>query len=164
MNMPLNIDWQQILLHLLNFVILAGGLYLLLYKPVRDFMEKRTEYFRSMEQDARQKTASAGKLKAEYEAQLQRAGEEAEQQRLAAKKKSEEACAGELQAAQRQAEKIVSDARQQAERERARILAEAQREIVDMAAMATEKLLMEKTAASAYDQFLDAAKEEAQHA
>ena len=29
MNIPLNIDWQQILLHLLNFVILAGGLYLL---------------------------------------------------------------------------------------------------------------------------------------
>ena len=24
-NIPLNIDWQQILLHLLNFAILAGG-------------------------------------------------------------------------------------------------------------------------------------------
>ncbi len=32
MNIPLNIDWQQILLHLLNFVILAGGLYFLLYQ------------------------------------------------------------------------------------------------------------------------------------
>ena len=41
MNIPLNIDWQQILLHLLNFVILAGGLYLLLYKPVKTVMEKR---------------------------------------------------------------------------------------------------------------------------
>ena len=25
MNIPLNIDWQQILLHLFNFSILAGG-------------------------------------------------------------------------------------------------------------------------------------------
>lgn len=32
MNIPLNIDWQQILLHLFNFAILAGGLYLLLYR------------------------------------------------------------------------------------------------------------------------------------
>ena len=32
--MPLNIDWQQILLHLLNFAILFAGLWLLLYKPV----------------------------------------------------------------------------------------------------------------------------------
>ena len=39
--MPLNIDWQQILLHLLNFLILATGLTLLLYKPVKRFMKKR---------------------------------------------------------------------------------------------------------------------------
>ena len=41
MNIPLNIDWQQILLHVLNFVILFGGLYFLLYKPVKNFMAKR---------------------------------------------------------------------------------------------------------------------------
>lgn len=40
MNVPLNIDWQQILLHLLNFMILFGILYFFLYKPVKDFMEK----------------------------------------------------------------------------------------------------------------------------
>ena len=56
MNIPLNIDWQQILLHLLNFVILAGGLYLLLYKPVKAFMEKRQQYYQ--EQDAK---AAGGK-------------------------------------------------------------------------------------------------------
>ena len=36
MNIPLNIDWQQILLHLFNFVILAGGLYFILYKPTQN--------------------------------------------------------------------------------------------------------------------------------
>ena len=41
MNIPLNIDWQQILLHFFNFSILVGGLYLLLFKPVKRFMEKR---------------------------------------------------------------------------------------------------------------------------
>ena len=33
--LPLNIDIQQILLHMLNFVILAGGLYFILYAPVK---------------------------------------------------------------------------------------------------------------------------------
>ena len=28
MNIPLNIDWQQILLHALNLVLLVAGLYL----------------------------------------------------------------------------------------------------------------------------------------
>ena len=41
--MPLNIDWQQILLHLLNFVILFAGRWLLLYKPVKKFMNGRRE-------------------------------------------------------------------------------------------------------------------------
>ena len=31
--MPLNINLQQILLHALNFVILFGAMYFLLYKP-----------------------------------------------------------------------------------------------------------------------------------
>ena len=46
MSIPLNIDWQQILLHLFNFAILAGGLYLLLYKPVKQFMEQREADYR----------------------------------------------------------------------------------------------------------------------
>lgn len=49
---PLNIDWQQILLHLLNFVILFAGLYLLLYKPVKAFMQKRREHYEKMDKDA----------------------------------------------------------------------------------------------------------------
>ena len=32
--MPLNIDWQQILLHVLNLALLVAGLYVLLYKDV----------------------------------------------------------------------------------------------------------------------------------
>ena len=32
--MPLNIDFLQVLLHMLNFVILAGGLTFLLFKPI----------------------------------------------------------------------------------------------------------------------------------
>ena len=35
MNIPLNIDWQQILLHFFNFSILVGGLYLLLQDSCR---------------------------------------------------------------------------------------------------------------------------------
>ena len=33
--MPLNIDIVQVLLHMLNFVILAGDLTLILFNPVR---------------------------------------------------------------------------------------------------------------------------------
>ena len=51
-NIPLNIDWQQILLHLFNFSILVGGLYLLLFKPVKNFMDKRARHYADMESAA----------------------------------------------------------------------------------------------------------------
>ena len=59
MNIPLNVDWQQILLHLFNFAILAGGLYFLLFKPVKDFMDKRLAYYQGMEKEAADKLEQA---------------------------------------------------------------------------------------------------------
>jgi F-type H+-transporting ATPase subunit b len=53
MNLPLNIDIQQILLHLLNFTILFGILYFLLYSPVKKFMEKREQYYKDMDAEAK---------------------------------------------------------------------------------------------------------------
>mgnify|MGYP000292626769 CR=1 FL=1 len=74
--MPLNINLQQILLHALNFVILFGALYFLLYKPVRDFMDSRKAHYEKMDEDAKAVLAEAEKTKAGYEAQLKSADEE----------------------------------------------------------------------------------------
>ena len=102
MNIPLNIDWQQILLHLLNFVILAGGLYLLLYKPVKTFMEKRQQYYQEQDAKAAKTLADAEKTAAEVRQQLKNADADAAA-KLAAAQKSADA------AMQRQ----LSDARTQ---------------------------------------------------
>ena len=66
MGVPLNIDWQQILLHLFNFLILFGGLYLLLYRPVKAFMDKRTAYYADMDAEAKRKLADAERQKEQY--------------------------------------------------------------------------------------------------
>ena len=57
MNLPLNIDLQQIFLHMLNFVILAGGLYFILYSPVKKFMDQREAHYAEMDQAAADKLA-----------------------------------------------------------------------------------------------------------
>ncbi len=64
---PLNIDWQQILLHLFNFTILFGALYILLYKPVRDFMAKRTAYYADMDARAEDALKSAEESRESYD-------------------------------------------------------------------------------------------------
>ena len=144
-NIPLNIDWQQILLHFFNFSILVGGLYLLLFKPVKSFMEKREKSSADLEAAMRQREA-------EFDAAL-------EEKRAAAAKEAESFAQQQRDAARVQADKILSDAKAAAESERQKIVAEANREAVAIAEDAMEKILAAQTA-KAYDSFVNAAEEE----
>lgn len=157
MNIPLNIDWQQILLHLFNFVILAGGLYLLLYKPVKKFMAQHTEYYQNMEETAKAKLEKAEETANEYKTLVKNAEHEIEEKRTLAAIESEKMSSQKILEAKQQAEKILSDARQNAELEKSKILESAQKEIADMVTTATEKLLLQSTPSDAFEQFLAAA-------
>lgn len=162
MNIPLNIDWQQILLHLFNFAILAAGLYLLLYKPVKDFMDKRTEYYRQLDEAAKAKLSEAEEIKAGYSSRLSNVETEIHERRNAAAENMKRMEAEKLQQAEAQAEKIISDARKEAEREHAQMIDDAQKEVAEMVTMATEKLVLQSTAAAAFNQFLNAAERSVQ--
>ena len=80
---PLNIDWRQILLHLLNLVILFLILYFLLYNPVKKFMEKRKKYYEEQDERSKATLAAAEKKKETYDELLSKVDEEtAEKKRL----------------------------------------------------------------------------------
>lgn len=162
MNIPLNIDWQQILLHLLNFAILAFGLYFLLYKPVKKFMDQRAAHYRDMDAEAREKLDRAAAMEEDYQARIASAEAEIMQMKAKAAKETEETAGRQLQQARAQAEKILSDARVNAEAERGKIIADAQTEIMELASLAAEKLVQDSLE-RAYDEFLEAAEGGAVH-
>lgn len=155
--MPLNIDWQQILLHLLNFVVLFGILYFLLYKPVKEFMDSRTEYYKSLDDEAKKNLESSEKAKAEYQNKLDDIEGEIIAKKEKARKELEKASATHKKQAEAEASKIIADARKSAERERVKMLKEVQNEISDMVTDATEKLVVNASTSDAFDQFLEAA-------
>lgn len=155
MNIPLNINWQQILLHFFNFSLLTGGLYLLLYKPVKDFMQKREQHYREMDAAAQEKERGAETKLQSADERLSALENELAERRAAAAKEAEELAARQRAAAQAQADKILTDARTQAERERERIVADANREAVAIAEAAMDKLTD-----GAYDSFLASAEVE----
>ena len=68
--MPLNIDWQQILLHAFNFIILAAGLTFLLFKPVKKFMAAREESYKKAAEEHRQKLDELESLEKERQAKI----------------------------------------------------------------------------------------------
>lgn len=157
MGIPLNIDWQQILLHLFNFSILVGGLYLLLFKPVRSFMDKRTAHYAQMDEAAKAKEQQAQELEGSIRQREEKLEEEFAEKRQAAAKEAEVLAAQYRRDAQVQADKIISAAKASAEQERRQMLTEANREIVALAEEAMSKLMVR---VSPYDEFLTSAEED----
>lgn len=153
MNIPLNIDWQQILLHLFNFAILAGGLYLLLYRPVKQFIAQREEHYRSMRDEAEQDRSQAGLLKDEYSLKLSEVDADIAKRRADAEAELEALCARRTADAKQEAEQILAKAQESARRERDDILAKASRELVEAAVTAAEKLALQPDS-DPYEQFL----------
>ena len=157
--LPLNIDWQQILLHLFNFTILFGALYILLYKPVRDFMAKRTDYYADMNSRTEDALREAESSRDAYDEKVRSFDEEVRTERAKMNKEISEQRERQLAQAKTDAEKIINDAKAEADREKEEIIASAQKEIAGMVTDAMEKLTLEQSASDAFDQFLDAAEE-----
>ena len=162
MNIPLNIDWQQILLHLMNFAILAGGLYFLLYRPIKSFMDKRAAHYQEQADQAEKTSQEAQQLKDTYQARLDAADAEIREEKKQAQKDAAAAAQQQLDAARAEAEKIVSDAQAMAERSREKIVRQAGQDVKELAAEATEKLVLQ-SGGDAFDQFLDLAEKEERH-
>ncbi len=158
--MPLNIDLQQILLHWMNLAILVGGLYFLLYNPVKAFIAKREEYYQDLNRQAQDKLADADRLHTEYKAKLEGADEEIHQARAKAQQSLQQSVQEQLDQAQAQAQLIVTRAHADAERTREQALYDSQQDIRRLAETAAKRLALHE---DPFDQFLDLAEGGAAH-
>ncbi|MGM9947013.1 ATP synthase F0 subunit B [Floccifex sp.] len=158
--MPLNINFQQIFLHLFNFIILFGGLYILLYKPVVDFMNKREKYYANLEQEKEQALKEAMKSKAQYEKQLLSFNEEMAQNKAKAIKETEELVNSRIQSAKEEADKIVHEAYKNADLQHAKMIEETKEEITALVLETTRKVLETE---DMYEEFVKAASQGDMH-
>lgn len=141
---PLNIDWRQILLHLLNLVILFLILYFLLYNPVKKFMEKRKKHYEEQNAESEAKLSDAKANKEKYEKLLTNADEEiAEKKRAAIAdaraesekiiKSAEKESSSILKKATAKAEDIKKQAHEQAKEELSDVIEKAAKEKIEKA-------------------------------
>ena len=156
--MPLNIDLLQILLHMLNFVILAGGLSFLLFKPVSRFLEQRREQLAEAEKKNRESAEENERIRAEYERRIQDADTEISELRKAAEKEWADISAQYIKEAKEKASAIITAAEQEAEDRKEHILESAQTEIGELLVAATQKLhsdtVTSERNSALYDEFI----------
>lgn len=156
MQIPLNIDWQQILLHALNFVILTGGLYILLYSPIRKFIEKREAHYRALDSEANEKLESVREFEEKAKELLDNADDRIKENRRKAQEELDQYIALQMGEARAQADKIIADAKRTAEEEKRAIWDSADQDIIHVAREAAARMVYSSTD-EAYRQFLDIA-------
>ena len=139
--MPLNIDIIQILLHIFNFLLLAGGLTLILYKPMKKFMDGRREEIENRESESRESLEAARRMKAEYEEKLKTAEAEADGIKRRAETEAAEEARKYVESARNEAAEILRSAEIAADERRENILESAQTDIGELIIGAAQKLL-----------------------
>lgn len=152
--MPLNIDWQQILLHLFNFSLLSLGLYILLYKPVKNFMDARTAYYEGLEKETEVRLANAKELEEAKQKELDNVHAEMDEVREKILKESQEQAKQNIESSKEQGKHIIEQAKQNANKEHEAIINDAKKEIRQMAITATEKIVAKDQ--DIFDEFIEA--------
>ena len=160
--MPLNIDIVQVLLHMLNFVILAGGLTLILFNPVRKFINERQKRFEDQETENRKNAEEYKRLKEEYEAKLVAFEEETAAARVQAERDAADIAKKYIDSSRAEAAAIISKAEQDAEKRKEQILDSAQTEIGELVIGAAQKLLTETATPERTEALYDAFIKEAE--
>ncbi len=161
--MPLGIDFVQILLHLFNVIILFGGLYYILFGPVKKFMDQREEHYRQLDEEKTQALADAQKMKEDYDKQLQASADQILVEKQKATREIQELRQQKVTEAQEEARRIIKKAEGEGNRRKEEIVAGAREEISNLIADAADKLLQDGDTDDFYDAFLDEVERGAEH-
>ena len=164
MELPLNIDLTQVLLHILNLVILVGGLALILYRPVTKFLEERRRSFEEEEKRNAETAERVASLKEEYETKCAEADAVIAEREREAERKIAEKAGRYMDEARAKADEILKSAEEEAESRKAHILESAQTEIGELVVTAAHKLINDTASpegdSALYDEFIRTASEE----
>ncbi len=139
----IGIDWQVLLAQLINFGILFGLLFFLLYKPMRRTFDARSNRIRESMEQAEQIKEQMARTEEQVREQLaaaRREGQDILAQAAQMGDRLKEEARGE---ARQEAEVIVARARTEIERERDEAIDEVKRQFVDLAITAAEKVVNE---------------------
>ncbi len=139
----IGIDWQVLLAQFVNFAILFGLLFILLYKPMRRTFDERSNRIKESMDQAEQIKEQMARTEEQVKEQLataRREGQDILAQAAQMGDRLKEEARGE---ARQEAEVIVARARTEIELERDEAIDGVKRQFVDLAITAAEKVVRE---------------------
>jgi len=137
----LSIHIPTFIFAVINLGILYWALKKLLFKPVTEFMENRTNSIEDSIQTAKQKNTEAEKMKRDYANQLLTAREQADSILKEARARASKEYDGLIGQAKAESQEIVDRARAGIEGERQQMIKEIRNEVASLALAAASKVI-----------------------
>lgn len=147
----------QIGIQLLNGCILAVALGLILYKPVKEFMQKRSSKIQSKIDDSDATMAKAKELISEYDIKIKNIDREREEVLEDARLKAVEEKRILLEEAREEAEKIKKRSLDIVEKEKERLKLESRVYVIELANLIAEKYITKNMDEEEQDKYFDEA-------
>ena len=140
-----NLHWGDVLLHMVNMVILFVIVRFLVYKPMRRFMNARSERIAASIEEAKNARGETEALRAQAGALLAQAEESARVKSLEITGAANESARAMTESARAESRAILEKARAEIQSERGLALAGLQSEVIDLAAEMAAKIMQQGT-------------------
>ena len=137
----LGLEWQSVVLHLFNLVVLAVGLYLLLFKPVKRKIKERQAKVKKIEKENAELNEEVKKMKESTEAVLSDAKKEAAVIHENAVKAANQKADDIVSSARREAKSLIERTEQEMEEEHRKLQSDIEKQIADVSVAVAEKVL-----------------------
>ena len=145
----LGLNWQGLVWHAINFIVLLLLLRLVLYKPVLGMLDNRARRVRDSMDQADRARRAAEQAESDRQALLAETRREAEQMRARADEQAKRIIADAGDRAQEQANRIIAQAEAQTEQMRNQTMAEVRGQIADLIVVAVDRVTRHALDASA---------------
>ena len=129
---------------ILSFLLLVWLLSKKAWGPLMKMMEERRSHIESMLAQAEKERQQAQQIKIEYQEEMRKARQEAQEVIAKATKVSEKLANEILAASHEEAEKIKKSALADIERERDRAISEVKAQVADLSVLVAEKIIRQK--------------------
>ena len=137
----LGLEWQSIVLHLFNLIILTVGLYLLLFKPVKRMIKERQAKIKKIEKENTELNEEVKKMKESTEVVLSNAKKEAAVIHENAVKVANQKADDIVSSARREAKSLIDRTEQEMEEEHRKLQSDIEKQIADVSLAVAEKVL-----------------------
>lgn len=137
----LDLDFMDVIAHLVNFLILVVVVGFLVYKPMVKLIHARQDSVRKQMEENKEKMRNAEALKEEYEWMIAKSAEEVARKKAEAEQETVMESVALLQNAKAEAAKILEKAEEDAKAEKTAAIADMKGDIVSIATMIASGIL-----------------------